>query len=53
MPNYIELLQGDPDQVALALNVTELEGDRDIPSDQRSGHQLFLLGVGADWLIGG
>jgi len=27
VPNYIELLQGDPAVVALALNVTELEGE--------------------------
>src|SRR5260370_30250644 len=27
VPNYIELLQGDPAIVALALNVTELEGE--------------------------
>jgi len=27
--------------------------DRDIQGDEQSGHQLFLLGVGADWLIGG
>jgi hypothetical protein len=27
VPNYIELLQGDPPGIALALNVTELEGE--------------------------
>jgi len=27
VPNYIELLQGDPAVVALALNVAELEGE--------------------------
>jgi hypothetical protein len=27
VPNYIELLQGDPTAVSLALNVTELEGE--------------------------
>ncbi len=25
----------------------------DIPSENRAGHQLFLLGIGMDWLIGG
>jgi hypothetical protein len=25
----------------------------DIPEDNRGGHQLFLLGLGGDWLIGG
>jgi hypothetical protein len=27
--------------------------DQDIPSGDRAAHQLFLLGVGVDWLIGG
>ena len=27
IPNYIELLQGDPDVIALAMNVAELEGE--------------------------
>jgi hypothetical protein len=27
VPNYIELLQGHPPQIAMALNVTELEGE--------------------------
>jgi hypothetical protein len=31
----------------------DLDESRDIPEDRRGGHQLFLLGVGGDWLIGG
>ncbi len=31
----------------------DLSIDQDIPAEERSGHQLFLLGVGVDWLIGG
>lgn len=27
VPNYVELLQGDPDRISLALNVGELEGE--------------------------
>src|SRR5262245_44248064 len=27
VPNYIELLQGDPESIAVALNVAELEGE--------------------------
>jgi hypothetical protein len=33
--------------------VSDSEASGDIPEDKRGGHQLFLLGVGGDWLIGG
>jgi hypothetical protein len=33
--------------------IPDSDESRDIPEDNRGGHQLFLLGVGGDWLIGG
>ncbi len=33
--------------------VPDSDETADIPEDNRAGHQLFLLGIGGDWLIGG
>ncbi len=45
IPNYIELLQDDPAQIALALNVAELEGEEGQGDDDVREH-VFSFGLG-------